>query len=90
MLKRLTHQALKLACARADRNFRGQGKQLEQVQRQKLQQTLQQVANVQGKTRSLVPTWEEFAHQRPVTRYAQWQEQIHAQRPAINHMHIRR
>ena len=35
MLKRLTHQALKLACARADRNFRGQGKQLEQVQRQK-------------------------------------------------------
>ena len=40
MLKRLTHQALKLACLRADRDFRGQGQQLEQVQRQKLQHML--------------------------------------------------
>lgn len=80
MLKRLTHQALKLACLRADRDFRGQGQQLEQVQRQKLQHMLQQVASVQNKARSLIPTWEEYAHQQPVTRYAQWQEQIHAQR----------
>ena len=80
MLKRLTHQALKLACLRADRAFRGQSQQFEQVQRHKLQQILQQVANAQGKARSLVPTWEEFSQYQAVTRYAQWQEKIHAQR----------
>lgn len=80
MLNRLTHQALRLACYRADAAFRGQTKQLEQVQRQKLKQILTQVAAAQGSARTLTPSYEEFATHQPISRYAQWQERIHAQR----------
>jgi len=80
MLNRLTHQALRLACYRADAAFRGQSQQLEKVQRQKLAQILGQVAAAQSSVRAPVPSYEQFALQQPVTRYAQWQERIHAQR----------
>ena len=80
MLNRLTHTALRLACYRADAAFRGQSLQLEKVQRQKLKQILTQVAAAQPSARTLIPCYEEFAAHQPVTRYAQWQERIHAQR----------
>ena len=80
MLNRLTHTALRLACYRADAAFRGQSLQLEKVQRQKLKQILTQVAAAQPSARALIPCYEEFAAHQPVTRYAQWQERINAQR----------
>ncbi|MBP8111281.1 MAG: GH3 auxin-responsive promoter family protein, partial [Agitococcus sp.] len=80
MLNRLTHQALQLACRRSDNAFRKESKLLEFVQRQKLAKILQQVAAANGRIKTAVPTWEEFAVNQPVTRYGQWQEAINAQR----------
>ena len=76
MLNRLTHQALQLACRRSDNAFRKESKLLEFVQRQKLAKILQQVAAANGRIKTAVPTWEEFAVNQPVTRYGQWQEAL--------------
>ncbi|MDP2228447.1 MAG: GH3 auxin-responsive promoter family protein [Moraxellaceae bacterium] len=78
MLTSLTHRALRLACWRADRVFRAQRDDIERVQRHKLSQLLAQSAPQSG----LLPgaSWEDFRDSLPLTRYADWQTRIAAQR----------
>lgn len=77
MLTSLTHRALQLACWRADRRFREQSRDLETVQRRKLESLLRQV----GPRPDLVQgaSWERFRGSLPLTRYADWKLRIQLQ-----------
>jgi hypothetical protein len=74
----LSHQALKLACGRADRRFQRERDQLEQVQRRRLDQVLSQACLPEGRTRP--SDYEQFAQQIPLARYNDWRSRIDAMR----------
>lgn len=78
LLSQLSHQALQLACSRADRRFRQQRDQLEQVQRRRLEQILSQTCLPEGWP--LPSSYEAFAQQIPLTRYSDWRSGIEAMR----------
>lgn len=78
MLTALTHHALRLACWQADRRFRNESNQLEQVQRQKLDALLQRVGIASGLPAG--SSWEAFREQLPLSRYGDWKERIQRQR----------
>lgn len=74
----LSHQALQLACGRADRRFRRERDQLEQVQRSRLDQVLSQACLPEGW--ACPGSYEQFAQQVPLTRYSDWRSGIEAMR----------
>ena len=78
LLSQLSHQALHMACLRADLRFRGQRDQLEQVQRQRLKQVLSQACLPEGWP--CPDSYEQFAAQIPLTRYSDWRAAIDAMR----------
>ena len=70
-----SHQILSLACQKAYTQFYKEADQIEHVQRQKLNQILEQPHL----------NYEEFVAQYPITRYADWKAQIEQSREqAIN------
>jgi len=74
----LSHQALQLACGRADRRFRRERDQLEQVQRSRLDQVLSQACLPEGW--ACPSSYEQFAQQVPLTRYSDWRTAIESMR----------
>lgn len=77
MLRRLTHQALRLACWQGDRRFAGQRDQLEAVQRERLARLL---AALPEAGRAGIDSWERWRDTLPLTRYADWRDRVNAQR----------
>lgn len=78
LLSQFSHRALQVACRRADRRFRSERDQLEQVQRRRLDHVLTQACLPEG---WVVPTnYEEFARQVPLTRYGDWRSGIESMR----------
>lgn len=77
MLTSLTHRALRLACWQADRRFCANSRNLEAVQRCKLEFLLRQV----GPRPDLRPgaSWEQFRDSLPLTRYSDWKVRIQLQ-----------
>ena len=73
-----SHHALQLACRRADRRFSQERFHLERIQREKLQQILNQAVWPAGQHRPR--TYEEFAAALPLTRYRDWKPRIEAMR----------
>jgi len=71
----LSHQVLKLFCRQTDQRFQKQKNALEQVQREKLEKILQMSTLAQ---QAGVTDYESFKTRFPVTRYAQWRDQITA------------
>lgn len=90
MLRRLTHQALRLACWQGDRRFAGQRDQLEAVQRERLARLL---AALPEAARAGVTSWETWRDKLPLTRYADWRDRVNAQReggaPLVNSRLVR-
>lgn len=77
-LSQLSHHALQFACHRADRRFRGEREQIEQVQRRRLDHVLSQVCFPEG---LVCPSnYEQFAQQIPLTRYSDWRSSIEMMR----------
>ncbi len=78
VLSQFSHQALQLACRRADQRFRQESNQLERVQRKRLSAVLSQACLPAGW--DCPSSYEQFVAQIPLTRYADWRSGIEAMR----------
>lgn len=87
MFRRLSHEAIRVACRRGDRCFHAQREQLEQVQRDKLKRLLAACRQEVLPELSGVDRWESFVDRVPLSRYGDWRERLQKQRES-EHAHL--